>query len=393
MSERIRILFVDDEQNVIDGLVRMFRPQRQVWDVATAGSGAQALEILAQQPAAVVVSDMRMPGMDGHELLRRVQVLHPGTVRIILSGQSDNETAVRRYGPGHYFLSKPCDPVRIAAIISRACELRCQLSDPAIARWADGREDLPSLPETHRRIIAELQAREPSLARLAATIEQDVGLTAELLRIVNSPLLGLDHPVSGIAEAVAQAGIETLRSMVLAVHVFAHSRGAGGLDLPRLWRHSLGTARLARAIVLATTGRNEDAETAFTAGLLHDCGQALLALREPEAYAAALRDRAPAMDAIAMERRAFGLAHDRLGAWLLHRWEIPDPVVEAVAWHHEPARARRDQMTPLAAVHLADALLPDLPDASRTPDAELVQDLHLAERLPDWRRQAEELPS
>ena len=104
-----RILFVDDEPMILQGIQHSLRGMRAEWEVALANSGAEALETMAQAPFDVVITDMRMPGMDGAQLLDLVKVKFPRTVRIILSGQSDRETILRSVGPSHQYLSKPCD--------------------------------------------------------------------------------------------------------------------------------------------------------------------------------------------------------------------------------------------------------------------------------------------
>ncbi|MCG8651565.1 MAG: response regulator, partial [Pirellulales bacterium] len=101
---KIQILFVDDEANVLSGLRRMLRGQRSAWDMKFANSGNEALEQMQTQSFDVIVSDMRMPGIDGAELLTRVSELYPNTVRLVLSGQSEHEKIMRAVGPAHQFL-------------------------------------------------------------------------------------------------------------------------------------------------------------------------------------------------------------------------------------------------------------------------------------------------
>lgn len=387
MAERIRVLFVDDEQHVLDGLLRAFRPLRQSWDIATATSGQSALTQLANQPADVVVSDMRMPGMDGAELLTRVQAILPRSVRIILSGQSERERALRRVGPCHHYLAKPCEPQRLRVMIERAWDLRGFLRSPALETWRPDGEALPTLPQIYLGLMAELQNQDPSLVRLAALIEQDIGTAANLLHTVNSAAFGLKRTVSGIADAVALAGIECLRALVLALHVFTvcGRQQGSGLDLVALWQHSVATGHLARAIVQTEHGPAPVAEAAFTAGLLHDCGQMLLAARDPAAYAEALTGCVAGAGLSAAETQRFGVAHEQAGAWLLLGWDLPDDVVEAVAWHHQPERAAPDgRLDALAAVHLADALLQNVPPLPQQPDPNLLARLGLASRLDAW---------
>src|SRR5262245_37814840 len=98
-----KILFVDDEPNVLQGLERMLRSMRHEWEMQFAMSGPAALERLAEQTFDVIVSDMRMPGMTGAQLLTEVSQRHPHIVRIILSGQADQEDILRSVGPTHQY--------------------------------------------------------------------------------------------------------------------------------------------------------------------------------------------------------------------------------------------------------------------------------------------------
>jgi YesN/AraC family two-component response regulator len=125
-----RILFVDDEPMVLQGLQRSLRTMRMEWETKFATSGPEALEMMAEAPFDVVITDMRMPGMDGAQLLDLVKAKFPRTVRIILSGQSDRETILRSVGPSHQYLSKPCDVDELKPRLNRAFALRDMLGDP-----------------------------------------------------------------------------------------------------------------------------------------------------------------------------------------------------------------------------------------------------------------------
>jgi DNA-binding NtrC family response regulator len=89
-----KVLFVDDEPRILDGLRRSLRAKRGEWDMSFAPGGEPALEVLAGAPHDVIVSDMRMPGMDGAELLTRVSTLYPEVARVVLSGQAEAEAAI-----------------------------------------------------------------------------------------------------------------------------------------------------------------------------------------------------------------------------------------------------------------------------------------------------------
>ncbi|MEO7650489.1 MAG: response regulator, partial [Bryobacteraceae bacterium] len=103
-----QLLFVDDEPKVLEGLKRSLRPMREDWNMSFVTSGAEALQTLEQAPFDVIVSDMRMPVMDGAQLLNEVRQRFPQVVRIVLSGQSDKELIYQSIAATHQYLDKPC---------------------------------------------------------------------------------------------------------------------------------------------------------------------------------------------------------------------------------------------------------------------------------------------
>jgi DNA-binding NtrC family response regulator len=114
------ILCVDDEPRLLEGLRLTLR---QAYDVATATSGEEALEVLQKRAgAAVVISDMRMPGMDGAAFLSKVRTLWPDSTRLLLTGELGRDVAVTAVNEGQIFrfLTKPCAPAKLIAAVEAA---------------------------------------------------------------------------------------------------------------------------------------------------------------------------------------------------------------------------------------------------------------------------------
>jgi DNA-binding NtrC family response regulator len=141
-----KILFVDDEVAVLDGLRDRLRGMRRQWEMRFAVSGDRALVELETWEADVVVSDMRMPDLDGATLLELVRDRQPGAVRIILSGQTELAQELRVLRVAHRFLSKPCDADELRDVIERTCALRDVFSDPAFRDLVGAASALPSPP-------------------------------------------------------------------------------------------------------------------------------------------------------------------------------------------------------------------------------------------------------
>jgi HD-like signal output (HDOD) protein/CheY-like chemotaxis protein len=394
-----RILFVDDEPMILQGIQHSLRGMRAEWEVALANSGAEALETMAQAPFDVVITDMRMPGMDGAQLLDLVKVKFPRTVRIILSGQSDRETILRSVGPSHQYLSKPCDLDELKQRLRRAFALRDMLNDTHLKDVIGRLKTVPSLPALYVAVTEALRSSDSSITAIGNLIAQDMGMSAKVLQLVNSAFFGLSNRVSSPQQAAILIGIENLKALVLSVQVFSDLGGHFTQDLGFLWDHSMSTASFARAIARVELCSQGVAEDAFTAGLLHDVGRLVLASAFGTEYQQVLtRAAEPGVLLARCEGDAFGCTHNGVGAYLLGLWGLTDSIVEAVAWHHQPEQAQPTAFSALIAVHAADYYdnqlhVHPLSDETSGMDEPLLTQIGLQRQLPSWEKACREVAS
>jgi len=329
MNARPAILFVDDEAAVLAGLRRQLYDHRGVWELAFAANGTEALALFQERPFDVVVSDMRMPGMDGAQLLEKVKALRPETVRILLSGYADREQSQRSARVFHQFLAKPCDPAMLRKALSDALELGALVPDAPLRRALAQLVTLPMATAIHQQIQQELERPNTSLRRLGELVECDPSLTARVLQMVNSAYLGLPNRITRASQAAALLGVSQLRSLFLGLMALQGlRRGRPDSDEERrVWEHGLGVAAEAKR---AVKGFGEEIEgQAFTAGVLHDVGALVLAEMHPEAWNACCHQH----DEL-LEQETCGASHANAGAYLLGLWGMSPEVVHAVAMHH-----------------------------------------------------------
>jgi len=390
-----QILFVDDEPHLLSGLRRMLRGKRREWDMHFAGGGDEALQLIESQPIDVIVSDMRMPGIDGAELLKRVSQLSPGTIRIILSGQASEKPVLEVVHYAHQFLAKPCDSAALTATVERSCTLHDLLAEPKLQHLVAQLETLPSIPELFRQLQQEMVKDDPSIQKIGDIIEQDPGMSGKILQMVNSAFFALPRTVTKPVDAVVLLGMETVSNLILAAEIF------GQIDpglykefaLDRVWKHVNRTAtivkRLARAEGLPTATR----EAAATAGLLHDIGKLILASETPDMYrkinALSAIDKIPSYRA---EYRLLGTTHTEIGAFLLGLWGLPIDVITAIARHHNLQGQIKGEVSATVLLHFADTVeqqLAGTPGAG--PNIEALEKLGLGDRLDNWRAIAEKL--
>jgi HD-like signal output (HDOD) protein/ActR/RegA family two-component response regulator len=396
-----RILFVDDEPRILDGLKRMLRTQRLEWEMAFAAGGDEALMLMETSPFDVIVSDTRMPGMDGASLLTKVRELYPQVVRIVLSGHTEPSTALRVVPVAHQFLAKPCDASTLRMVVERACHLKDLLSDGSICRTVGALRDLPSLPRTYQALTQALANPEASLQQLGRIVEQDVGLSAKILQLVNSAFFGVAKPIANIEHAVVYLGINTLKNLILSLEifrVFGPNTTLPGFSLEGLQTH----ARLVSHIAARLPVPDYLKDMAVAAGMLHDVGKLILTWKLPnrakEQLATAANEHCPLY---VVEEREYGFSHAEIGAYLLGLWGLPHILAEAVALHHNLNRVPHQGFDLVTAVHAANLLAHELESPSSAAPLEMETDtdhdvlagLGSKEDLAAWRAMAAEMPA
>jgi HD-like signal output (HDOD) protein len=387
-----KILFVDDEPLILQGLQRMLRPMREEWDMVFVEGGERALAAMAASRFDVVVTDMRMPVINGAQLLAEVRRRYPTTVRLILSGHADQDLVAQCLGVAHQYVSKPCDPEQLKVLIRNACLIGGDRVTDKVKEILGSIDRLPSMPTLYRRLEEALADPDVRVEKLGDLIEQDMGMTAKMLKIVNSAFFGLRRTISSAHEAVTYLGIDTVKALVLVNGIFEGSRPLATqfLCLDDLWQHSLGAAAAAKAIGRAQGAGRDLAEEMFVAGVLEDVGILVLASHFPEAYDRAIR--AVEDDGLALaaaEEAEFTVSHAEVGAHLLGLWGIPAQIIRTVSLHHNPGLIQGPGFSPEVAVYAADILVGergghpifrtgrfDLPAMAR---------LGLADRLEAWR--------
>jgi HD-like signal output (HDOD) protein len=362
-----RILFVDDEPRVLQGLQRMLRSMRDQWEMTFVGSGEKALEALAKAPFDVIVTDMRMPTMSGAELLNQVMTLYPSTMRFMMSGHSDKQMILRSVGSAHQYLSKSCSAAALKTAVARTCSLRTILTDESLGNLVAQLPSLPSLPKVYVELMEELKSEDASMRKIGEIVSRDIGMTAKILQVVNSAFFGLPRRASDPAQAANLLGLDIIRGLMLSVHVFSEFKDADSdsFSPASLWRHSITVGAFAKRIAELENCDQDLVSDALGAGLLHDAGKLILAANLPRKYSAAMelarRENIPVSEA---EYASFGATHAEVGAYLLGLWAFPDALVEALASHHAPERCPVPCFSALTAVHAADAL-----DSELNPDA------------------------
>lgn len=359
-----KLLFIDDDPQLLEGLRDGLRRYRREWQCSFACGGEAGLALLQGDTFDAVVTDARMPGVMGLDVLRAAQHHSPAALRVVLSGQIDLLTIGHLMELAHRVVGKPCELTRLHEVIEQALTERSDVATTGVAKLVTEARTLPSLSASIAELTAALADPDVQVAATTALIERDPGLTARVLRLANSPYFGSSRRVASPANAASQLGVELLRTLVRSAELLQSDLTPTPWltgELP--WR----AGRLARA--LAPEG--PVAEMAFTAGILMNTGQLLLARDHADVWARLVAEAGKSCASITvLERAHFGFTHAELGAALLSTWGLPQEVVEAIHDHHTPpaewsAPLKARHYLYVAAAHL-DGAPP--PGASAPPE-------------------------
>ena len=347
-----KILIVDDEIQILKSLNRLFLDTDYEVDIAE--SGAQALEKLAQEEFDLVISDMRMPNMDGNTFLNKVKELYPKILRVILSGYADEKQVFKslQNNTAKLYLYKPWNNESFINMINHIFETEGILLEKKLLEIFNNIEELPTIKASYQKII-QLIENEADFSEITKEIEKDQAISTKLLHIANSAFYGLK--TGSIKQAAVYIGMKNIRSLVLSTSIIDSMGINKKLEsyINHQWELAFLSNRILTFIYEKILGKKLLEET-NSAGLLHNIGVVFMINIHKDEYLK-LRDVAmkSGREFEEVEREVFGVSHQEIGGYLLRWWELPYPIVEAALFHHSPMDEKVVNKEIVAAVHLA----------------------------------------
>jgi HD-like signal output (HDOD) protein len=390
MSDK-RILFADANVEAMYEYRRQFGP---TWEVLAVTTGPAALAEIRKQPCDVLVADMDLPELNGAELLNHVRGEFPKTVCFILAPDADRERVMQTVLCAHQFLSKPCDAATLKSHVDRAMALDTWIASSSMRELVARVRTFPTVPSLYLEVLSALKSPDATTEQVGKIIAKDMSMMTKLLQVINSACFGLPRKISDPVEAVGLMGFEAVKSMVMTIKLLSQYDKIKPVyfSIDRLWRHSTDVARTAKQLTLMKTEDAALAETAFTAGLIHDIGKVVLAANFDEQYrgaqSLARRQKLPAWE---VEHEIFGASHGEIGAYLLGLWGMPLDLLEVAALHHQPSRTISKEFTTLTAVHIANVLEheltpdPEEPESMAKFDEAYLEKVGLLDQIDQWR--------
>ncbi len=332
----IKILFVDDERDVLDGIKRMMNLKKDEWELRFTTDPAEAIGLFGEGFDVVVV-DLLMPKIDGIQLLKILAREYPETIRIVLTGFDDENLILQTVKTAHQLIAKPTTRTELISRIEKSLRLKKLFTNKELAKLVTSSASLPTLPENYHRMQKELEKEFPSLKKISEIIEEDPSMAAEVLRLVNSAFFNMPKEITSIQEAVNILGINVIKSVALYVEIFSYAKKLKSNIVKQidLWKHSVRVGVWSKILFSIVFPNKITSDSAYISGLLHDVGYLIISNMEKydEKISAEMKKGAQLFEA---EKNIYNVSHAEVGAYLLSVWNLPEPVIRAVANHHEP---------------------------------------------------------
>lgn len=385
-----RILVIDPDPAAIEAFQNALEAKAASWKIATAQNEEEALSAAQASRPDIVVAALETNGGQGLPLLSKLIDLAPLAHPYIKADESDKPQLARALEAGCHFLPKNLPAEALLEEFKTCLGQRSWQTSPQVEQVLAECSQFQSLPESYLQIARAIQSPHASLSDIAELVARDLALASKVLETVNSPFYGFGKEISDISQAIKLIGLGSLQSIVLAVKVFDYiSQSTAHCALVgEIWNHSIDVAAAARRITLHTTDNAQEAELAYSAGLLHDIGKLILLEVIPDQFIEAQRQaHEQGRSTWRSELDAFGCDHAEVGAKLLSNWNLPAAVCQTTALHHRPANACQNAFTILTAVHAANTIIRKRKQATHpdaTADQAFLEEIGLAEKRDEW---------
>lgn len=348
-----KILFVDDEIQILKALNRILMDTD--YEVYTAESGQSALEFLENESVDLIITDMRMPYMDGYELLSQVKKLYPKIIRIILSGYSDEKVVFNalQKNIAKLYIMKPWDNDKLLTVIEQVFKTEEILTSINLLALINGTEHLPTIEESYQRILQMID-KEVDMATIAQEIERDQSIASKILHVANSAYY--NAKTGSLKQAVTYIGIQNTRNLVLTTSIIEGFKSSGPIRerVENIWNHAFTTNKLL-AFIYQKHLNKKLPDSLSSAGLLHNIGLVLLLSNFGQDYLKLLLNARLQKKSISeLELEQFKVTHNEAGSYLLNWWEFPYEIVEATMYHHTPLDERVTNRELVCALHVAE---------------------------------------
>lgn len=381
-----KIAFVDDEEAILRALKRLFFGTE--YDCYLFNKPQLFLDFLEQDSVDILFSDIRMPEMNGIELMKKVKAKRPEIIRVALSGYTDSRQILSALDSGlaRLYIYKPWENDELLKLIRTLVDMSQKLHQTHLMQAINDLGSLPTFSNYYQRIV-HLIEQEASANEIADAIEKDPAITAKLLRIANTAFYG-SHTGS-VQHAIMLLGLTNVRQIILTNSIFESAE-----KVPfgkALWKHAELTNKGVAYLYQKCYKKNLPIQVGVV-GLMHTIGLIFIATSHTEQYVKLIKQvehQKQSGEPIFLEdleQNYFGATHTEIGSFLLNWWELPFEIIESTYYYRHPSKVVEGNRELIGMVHYVSYLVYEklnLTEFQHVLDTDFLGSIRLTQDLRD----------
>lgn len=360
-----KIIFADREEKILKILSRILESENGDLNTFYFNDAESAVKELEFDDTDMIVCDLDMYLESGIPLLDFAKENHPGVIRVILTGYSQEATALQAIQKAHQLFLKPIESFHLKDKIYKTLSLKEYIQNEQLRKLIAGINEIPVLPEFYYKLEHMLEQPDVSITEVKNLIAHDPALVAKILQLVNSAFFGFSKNISDLTQAISFLGLKIIKTLVLYLSVTATIKIAPHLLKVQneIWHHSLKAASIARDIAKELNFTQDEIDNAYAAGILHDIGK--LVLLSYNNYYEEVTERSKTLQCSFYEAELsyFETSHGDVGAYLLGLWGLPDLIVESVHYHHHELFKKDEEVNIKSVLQITELVVrEEMPD-------------------------------
>jgi HD-like signal output (HDOD) protein len=347
-----KIIYLDDDKEYLSRL-ETFLGYKEELSFTLASTKEKLDELLSNDKWDMVIVNSNLSGQDGTLFLRDIKEKYEYIIRVVTSTNSESYSIRKALSTGwaELVIKKPWSVEEFTNIVINVFSTMDTIIDP-IKDYLSTLESLPTIPSLYTKLIKMIEG-DDSVIKIGRVIEEDQVISSRILKLANSAFYAAN--TGSISNAIMYIGLNNTKNIVLTNSMFNNLNKYDKVFFSYLWNH----VNLTNKILVAIYERllfKKLPDYYSSAGLLHDIGRVIIASFSQKEYSEFLKNllKKEFSDYIALENEYFNISHSTVGAYFLHLWGIPFPIVESALFHHDPLNERIINKDLVCYVHIAN---------------------------------------
>ncbi len=352
----IKVLIADKNPSFLESIRNAPSIVQEGWQVHTVQDGDEASAFLNSEHADIVLISLDLPKTPGDVLLSNVKREHPNSLRFLIHDKSDRDSLKKGTGLAHLYIERPIAPEDLATEIKHVLNTQLRIRRKEVVEIVRDTKQLHVNTEPMQQLLKTADDPNCGIDDFAPVIMQHPTAVATILQVANTAFLGAGGRIETIEEALQMLGMDFVRNLAITELAKKQLSLSPGLQeiANGVLKHCIETSHC--GLQMRKFGVDvKQIQTLCSITLLHDLGKLVLLANKQEEYADLMgRSIENSRPLWHLEQAVFGCDHAAIGAFLFAMWGLPENIVRATAWHHEPAAFATNKFCYVTLLHFAN---------------------------------------